>query len=367
VLERRCKIDFMGKIVILSGQRAGDRQQLLDVARATGLPWEEFRLKVRKAPNAWQALWPQHHAEPDVTDMLMSLKAADVVLVAENVACNLAARAKRMKAPFALVCVGRPRGRFASYDLILSSPHYMLAGMRNVVELDYPPHNIVGDPDGLARSNSNIPKGALVCLVGGAAGTHYFSTPEARQLGRQLLHRAGRGDVPVRAVLSPRTPDEVRSGLEGVFAGHNARVLPWHAGSRGDYVTALAQAGELVVTADSVSMLVEAMLSGKPTSTYPLPIRSTLQDRFVRWIWQSGRLRKAFDLGLLEQKADKQRLIERLLARDLVGTFGKDSVWKSGAALPTVSEASDHVVALLSRREAQLSEFQNGFKPLDSA
>src|SRR5205814_9406236 len=83
-------------------------------------------------------------------------------------------------------------------------------------------------------------------------------------------------------VTSPRTTDSTRSFLAKLLTGENQVLVDTFP----RFAVLLAAADEIYVTADSVSMISEAVLTGKPVGLVPI-VRST-RGKIRRWLYRSG-------------------------------------------------------------------------------
>ena len=138
---------------------------------------------------------------------------------------------------------------------------------------------------------------------------------------------------------SPRTPEDAVAALaRAITPPHRLEVF-----RKGEnrYKALLAEASEIVVTIDSVSMVSDALASGKPVSVYPLPRNENLKWQAGEWLFHhavenpsafSAPIRWLFDAGVVEAVADRRRLFQRLVAE-------KRLVWFGEALVPPQPEA----------------------------
>jgi mitochondrial fission protein ELM1 len=162
---------------------------------------------------------------------------------------------------------------------------------------------------------------------------------------RLLMHQAQRRKRLV-VLTSPRTPQEVVSRLQDSLSQPAFSVLPWQAGQESPYAAALAIAAEFIVTSDSVSMLVECMLTAKPCFAYVLPQRVGPFQRLVESLGRRNRMPWLFETGLIETCANKSQFVSELVARNHIRLLGDP--WPANAvpAQPTVTEAVRLIVDL---------------------
>jgi len=117
---------------------------------------------------------------------------------------------------------------------------------------------------------SSLSKAPRLVAVGGATRKWKIDNSE---LARAIQHLQGlcetRGGS-VIAVTSPRTTLKTRRRLEARLAGKTDALVE----SFPRFAVLLARCDEFYVTAESVSMLSEAVLTGKPVGMIPSPGRS---------------------------------------------------------------------------------------------
>jgi hypothetical protein len=104
----------------------------------------------------------------------------------------------------------------------------------------------------------------VAVLAGGPSGPYPFDAASGARLARQASALATKVGGSLLVTTSARTP---RAAIEALFAGVSvpAFLYRWRADDKENpYFAFLALADQLVVTADSVSMMAEACVTGKP-------------------------------------------------------------------------------------------------------
>jgi len=231
------------RIRVLSDGRPGHENQALALAEAIGGRIELCRLGIR-AP--WSALparaWP-----------LSPLVLADAAPLAPGADLAIAC-GRRTVVPLALlkratgcyaVALQNPRIGLGHFDLVVPPLHDGLAGP-----------NVVATLGALGRAGA-APLAAAAMQWAAAAAR--FRRPLVGVL-------VGAGPVPVEALarlragiwlaVSRRTPPALRQRLQAVFPGAEAAGNP--------YLGILALCDHLLVGGDSVGMLSDACMTGKP-------------------------------------------------------------------------------------------------------
>lgn len=263
------------RIRVLSDGRPGHENQSLALAEAIGGRIELCRLLFR-AP--WPALparaWP---LSPRVLDDLAPLApGADIAIACGRRTVVPLALLKRQTGCFA-VMLQNPRVDLAHFDLVVPPLHDGLSGP-----------NVAPTLGALGRADA----GRLALAAGQWA-------PVAAGLRRPLVGLlVGAGPVPVEALArlragmwlatSRRTPPDLRERLRAVFPG-----------PEGDgYLGILALADHLLVGGDSVGMLSDACMTGKPVQILG-PGLKRRQEAFHSALIEAGHARR-FN-GRLEQ------------------------------------------------------------------
>lgn len=275
---------------IVSEANAGLRAQALGLAEAAGIAADPRDIRAR---GFWRhvpaALWPRPLAaiEPGTLqgawpELLIGCggKAASVLSV-------LGHRSRT-------VIVQHPRMAPSRFDLVMVARHDDLTGP-NVIVTRTALHRLT--PARLAEAArlwrprlAHLPRPLVAVLVGGANGRFRFDAAVAERLAGQLAGLARRDGAGVVLTASRRTSPEIR----GVFEASVPRAGGWMWDGTGDnpYVGMLALADMVVVTADSVSMMSEAVATTAPVVVAELPGRSRRIGLFLRDLEADGRIRR---------------------------------------------------------------------------
>ena len=195
-----------------------------------------------------------------------------------------------------LVHVGRPWAPIEAFDLIVTTPQYALPRHPRILHTEAPMHRVSPAALGAAAARwrprlADLPGPRIAVMLGGHVGPWTFDAGKAHELGRQVNAMACELGGSLLISTSARTPPAV---VDAVSAELTApyRLYRW---SRDDpdnpYLGFLALADRIVVTSDSMSMLVEATATAKPVFVFDLadpPGRAPLTLR--RLTFQLGRL-----------------------------------------------------------------------------
>lgn len=306
-------------IWILSRGRKGDLDQMLTLAQATG-----WRFTVKTL----------HFAGPEVPVLSRWLLKdritppwPDAVLCAEASPSVITREIKRLSPRTRIVCLGRPAGTPDSFDLVITTAQYRIPAAANVVEIAMPLADVAQDSTG-PRADSNV----IALAVGGPAFPDLLDATAAEALATDAMAYAARKSATLDVVTSPRTPPAAIAVLERRIAAPHRLHVFGHGENR--YRAALGAASEIIVTSDSVSMLADAMATGKPVSVYPLPQALNAKWKIGSWLYRTAieerqalmaPVRFLFDAGVIEVAPDRRKLFARLIAEKRLAWFGDDA------------------------------------------
>lgn len=264
------------RVWLCASNRLGDNAQVEIAAEALGWPYERKQILFRppwdrqKPPvSATLEYVDRAHSdalEPPWPDLLLTM-GRRLSAVALWIQQQSGGRTK-------LVLFGKPSGQFERFDLVVPSAENPLPARPNVLPLDLPLMRIDGQALATARQRwqelASLPRPLTALFVGGPTQPFRFSESDAEQLGRSVARVVSQGTLWV--ATSPRTSPEVVAGLRaGLPPG--THIYRWLANDpQNPYRGLLAHADRFVVTADSISMMVEVARLGKPLSIYPLQV-----------------------------------------------------------------------------------------------
>jgi uncharacterized protein len=311
---------------ILTGGRTGDLRQMQALAAALAWKTVTKRLSFRRLglPLFAKLLLDRSKSDP------LEPPWPDLVLCAEAMTSVIARGIhKCSNASTKVVCLGRPSGDPARFDLVISTPQYRLRQTRNVVELSLP---LGMDPAEPERSVPSSTIRSVALLVGGSAPPEILDEPVAAELACRAIDYARKSNASLVVLTSPRTTRTVTKALAKIITPPNALHI-WTEHAPSSYRQLLAQADEIIVTSDSVSMAADAVATGRPVSIYPLPRRWNLGQAIAERLYRSssgdpGRMSLLkplgwiFRSGLVEVCPDRPLLFDRLVAEGRVAWFG---------------------------------------------
>jgi uncharacterized protein len=242
------------------------------------------------------------------------------------------------------VQIGRPHGPLAGLDLVVGLPQYVLPDHSRIVRLALPLQRV--SPAVVARAAAAwappaerpLPRPWITVLVGGPARPYLLDTAAARGLAERVSAAARDAGGSLLVTTSRRTPPVVTEVLAAVLSAPGV-MHEWTASSPvNPYLAFLGLADRIVVTADSASMLADAVSTGKPVEIFPLPRERPgfgwLRDRARSVAWRAADAPVCGPLLLapliaragVRPRRDLARLHEALYAGGLATPFGAPRV-----------------------------------------
>lgn len=265
------------QVWVLKPQRAGDATQVLALAEGLGLPFEvkdlgRRRLDVLLAPPFAASL---AGLESSAANSLGAPWPALVLSAGrENEPVARWIR-KASRGATRIVHVGRPWGPIDGYDLVVTTPQYQLPDRPNVLQNDAPLHRVTEErlakeARAWAPRLEHLPRPYVAVLVGGNSGPYALDREAGERLGREASALANRLGGSLLITTSARTPATALAGLAtAIDAPHY--LFGWKRGAaENPYYAFLGLADEIVVTADSMSMITEACATAKPVHLFDL-------------------------------------------------------------------------------------------------
>lgn len=282
---------------LLRGDRPGDNQQAEAVAK--GLPWPAVDKYVRvravfaeRKPRVRASL---HHLDlagsdrlappwPDlVVTMGRRLSMVALWIRKQHAASGASGRTR-------IVLVGKPSGRSHEFDLVVASAETPLPPQPHVMPIGLPLLRV--DPLAVASEAAAYrdelgtraePRTAL--FIGGPTHPFRFDLDVLSELIDRVLARVEESGGSLAVTTSPRTPAPFHGLLRERLAGRAWLYCFARESGRNPYRALLGTADLIVVTGDSLSMLVEVARLSRPLSIYPLPLdRPRTRTRISRLV-----------------------------------------------------------------------------------
>jgi len=268
---------------------AGLRAQALGLAEAAGLA-PEFCVLNPKAP--WDRLSPRLWLRPAWAVGCQSLDGAPGIALGAGGAGARVAAALRGPTTKA-VAVQHPRMKLSAFDLVMAARHDGIKG-DNVVITRTALHRVTQERLAAAKRHwapvfAPLRRPLVAVLLGGANGRYRFDAAQALELAIMLGAMARPAGAGLLITGSRRTDPATLSILRQVLAPQGAWF--WDGTGENPYFGMLACADAIIVTADSVSMVSEAVATAAPVFLVRLPGHSKRIGLFMDMLAADGRVR----------------------------------------------------------------------------
>lgn len=281
---------------ILTEGLAGTEAPCRGLARALGVDPVIKRIRLRR-PWDWLPgqFWIRPFAAlaPDGDSLVPPWP--ELVISSGNAAAPLALAIQRASGGTTrIVHVQTPRVGRARFDLVIAPQHDGTTGP-NVLATRATLHGL--DPDALAAAGAawapvlgQLPRPRLAFLCGGPNGRFELGPERIGAIATSLRLRMHRDGIGLAVSASRRTGAANAALLRAELEPAGAYV--WDGQPPNPYLGMLALADAIAVTQDSVSMISEALGTGKPVYWIPLAGRSRRLQRFVDLLTEQGLLRR---------------------------------------------------------------------------
>lgn len=262
------------------------RSQAIGLAEAVGLPIEEKRILLRW-PWPWLpgGLLPMPIAAFSQASGPLQPPWPRLVIGCGRRSIGAALAVKRLSggATFAAYVQNPEWGR-EKFDLVAALPHDGVAGA-NVVTVPTALNVVTQKRLAEAREEWRqriAPAGRpiLGVLVGGDNGGYRLTTTVAARLVRTLKGAHARHGLSAAITPSRRTPEATKALIRDALVGENFGWM-WDGTGENPYFGILALADRLIVTGESISMISEALVTGRPVHVLPLEGQGKRHDAFL--------------------------------------------------------------------------------------
>ena len=280
---------------VLLGDRPGDNAQVVTLARALGLECEEKRLRhnlfyvlpnwllgasflslKRSASVSLDPPWP---------DVVIAIGQRSVP-IARAIRARSGGEARHIH-------LGRPRAALHHFDLLITTPQYKMPERENVLHVDLPlqfpaPATLKHETSRWREHLSNVPKPRIALLVGGNITPYRFDRAAIDTLASAAIDLCEARNAALVITCGRRLPARSAKRLRDKTREHCYHFHSCGGDSDANpYFGYLAIADEFIVTSDSVSMISEAVATGRPVHLYSPPSRPLwwrLLDKASRFI-----------------------------------------------------------------------------------
>lgn len=281
-----------------------------------------------------------------------------------------------------LVHLGRPWAALSGWDLVVTTPQYRLPKHPNVLHNETPLHRVT--PKRLAAEAARwlprigpLPRPHIAVLAGGPTGPYPFDASSGTRLAREVSARAADRGGSLLITTSARTPPETTEALFAAVSVPAYRYRWTSDPESNPYYGFLGLADEIVVTADSMSMMTEACATGKPVFLYdigqgpflmhdtPAPAQhGRAWPRFDRPHLKAFVYRNAMRFGPQRWTRDIRIIHENLLTSGRVAWLGEGTPNGDAAPLEDVPRAVARVRQLFaSTAPREIAETEHSVAP----
>jgi uncharacterized protein len=301
----------------LLGERTGDNNQVVALAEELGLPFEKVMLSYgRIASYDLGRIRPKHlgaslfsldrrarvRIKPPWPDLVIGVGRRSVP-VARYIQKMSGGRTK-------LVRIGNPRVDPRLFDLVITTRQYEVPPSENVLTLPVAMSRFRGPAEIEPAEQAWLAKHRrphLLFAVGGNTKDVELAQEDVVAAVERMTARARQRNGTIFVAASRRTDPKLLRAIEAKLNGHGL-IVPKDGPSFG---ALLADADELFITADSVSMLSEAIVTGRPVGMVP----ARLTEAGLRAVGE----RRGF-LDFRAPMRDPRKIWSFLLESRMVGT-----------------------------------------------
>jgi mitochondrial fission protein ELM1 len=262
---------------VVTGYRAGERAQILALAEALGWPYAIKDVAYRGVATALSLVRARTRLglnragsaklRPPWPDLVISAG------MRNEPVCRWIHRQSAGRTR--LVHIGRPWVALDALDLVITTPQYRLPDRPNVLQNSLTMHavsmeRLQTEAQRWTGRFSALPRPWYAVIVGGNSGPYTFGRKAARRLAAQATElanaRGGSLLVTTSARTAPAAIQELGRRIAAPLYFYN-----WQQHDPNNpYYAYLGLADELIVTADSISMLSEACATRKPVHMFDL-------------------------------------------------------------------------------------------------
>lgn len=287
---------------VLSDGKAGDTAPALGIAQRLGLV--ATRLDMPKTPENWQAKatsWAKMQLAPwrDVA-LPESIRAAhaasgwpDILIGSGRAAVALLPTLKRASAGRCFTVYLKHPGVFGGRiaDFIWTPAHdstYRYTDCRTLLT----PH--LFSPQALAQARdyapyglANLPTPRVAVLLGGNSKDATFTPADIEALTQALARIAAQGAT-LMVTSSRRTPPELAKPVQALVEAQGGFFWDSHSTGENPYPAVLTLAQHIIVTADSINMVSEALAAGVPVTLWAPATLARKHSRFMHALHARG-------------------------------------------------------------------------------
>lgn len=314
---------------LLLGTRRGDNHQMFALAEGLGFRFESKSLTYNQLRRISFLRGPRLASLTRDSRRLIQPPWPDIVIGCGYGSIPIARYIRHRSGDATkVVQIGNPRTDVSDIDLLITTPQYARPPAPNILALPFP----MGDPAAVAAPTeaeqawlAGLTRPLRLIAVGGPARNWRIDDGQLRQAIATAVDRSESDGGTVIVATSPRTEQRSRRMVSGMLRASRHQVVQ----DFPKFATLLAASDEIHVTADSVSMLSEAILTGKPVGM--IPIRLSARGAVTGWLIRRRLLRRFLP--------DFPSFWNELRAGNLIGTVARPVASHATNTLPTAVKA----------------------------
>jgi mitochondrial fission protein ELM1 len=348
------------RVWVVTGYRAGERVQVMALAEALGWPYQVKDLDYRRVASTLSLFRTRSRLginragsaklKPPWPDLVISAGMRNEP-VCRWIQAQSGGRTR-------IVHIGRPWISAQQLDLVITTPQYRLPERANILQNSLTLHGVTeqrlqAEAERWAPRFADLPRPWVAVIVGGNSGPYTLGRKAARRLAAAAAdfarERGGSLLVTTSARTAPAAMQELSRRIQVPV-----HLYQWQQDDLDNpYYGYLALADELIVTADSISMLSEACATGKPVHMFDPGTGASAMRRQAEAGDNDRRLSGLLYRGLMRwgpQRLSRDiRLVhDRLLREGRVNWLGEPGAVSASSALQDIDRAVARVRALFS-------------------
>jgi hypothetical protein len=265
------------RVWLLLGDKRGDNAQVLAIVQALGWRCERKHLEMQEP---WTVAKPRveaslHHVDLARSDPLEPPWPDLVITIGRRPSMVALWVAEQSGGRTRLVLVGKPSGKMERFDLVIVGAEAQMPPLDSVLRIALPlmradERAVEAAARAWAPRLADLPRPLVGFMVGGPTGPFVYDRTVANRLLGLAADVVAQGGTPYFST-SRRTPPATIAALEDGLP-KLARLFRWTPDAPDNpYLGLLGLADGLVVTGDSISMIVESVRLRRPLAIFDLP------------------------------------------------------------------------------------------------
>jgi hypothetical protein len=265
------------RVWLLLGDKRGDNAQVLAIEQAIGWRCERKHLEMQKP---WTVAKPRveaslHHVDLARSDPLEPPWPDLIITIGRRPSMVALWVAEQSDGRTKLVLVGKPSGKMERFDLVIVGAEAQMPPLDSVLRIALPLMRadataVEAAARAWAPRLSDLPRPLVGFMVGGPTGPFVYDRTVADRLLGLAADVVARGGTPYFSTSRRTPPSTIAALVDGL--PKQARLFRWTPdGPDNPYLGLLGLADGLVVTGDSISMMVEIVRLRRPLAILHLP------------------------------------------------------------------------------------------------